>query len=33
LLQPLPVGTIEHHAVAPRIGNVRNNDAELIAPV
>jgi putative SOS response-associated peptidase YedK len=33
LLQPLPTGTIEHHPVGGRIGNVRNNDAGLIAPV
>jgi putative SOS response-associated peptidase YedK len=33
LLQPLPAGTIVHHPVGPRIGNVRNNDAGLIAAV
>jgi putative SOS response-associated peptidase YedK len=32
LLQPLPAGTMVHHPVDPRIGNVRNNDPELIAP-
>jgi putative SOS response-associated peptidase YedK len=33
LLAPLPAGTVVHHPVGPRIGNVRNNDPELIAPV
>ncbi len=33
LLQPLPAGTIVHHPVGPRIGNVRNNDAGLIEAV
>jgi putative SOS response-associated peptidase YedK len=32
LLSPLPTGTVAHHPVGPRIGNVRNNDPELIAP-
>ena len=31
--QPLPAGTIVHHPVGPRIGNVRNNDAGLIEAV
>ena len=30
LLQPLPGGTIVHHPVGTRIGNVRNNDPGLI---
>jgi putative SOS response-associated peptidase YedK len=30
LLQPLPAGTVVHHPVGPRIGNVRNNDPTLI---
>jgi putative SOS response-associated peptidase YedK len=33
LLAPLPAGTVVHHAIGPRIGNVKNNDPELIAPV
>jgi putative SOS response-associated peptidase YedK len=28
-----PAGTIVHHAVDQRVGNVRNNDAGLIAPL
>jgi putative SOS response-associated peptidase YedK len=30
LLRPPPAGTIVHHTVGPRIGNVRNNDPTLI---
>ncbi len=30
LLQPLPAGTVAHHPVGPRVGNVRNNDPALI---
>jgi putative SOS response-associated peptidase YedK len=33
LVRAGPVGTIVHHQVSPRVGNVRNNDAELIAPL
>ncbi|HEX3333011.1 MAG TPA: SOS response-associated peptidase [Acidimicrobiales bacterium] len=33
LLQPLPEGTIVHHPVDQRIGNVRNNDPGLIDAV
>jgi putative SOS response-associated peptidase YedK len=33
LLTPLPTGTVVHHPIGPRIGNVKNNDPELIAPV
>jgi putative SOS response-associated peptidase YedK len=32
LLRPPPAGTVAHHPVGPRIGNVRNNDAALIVP-
>jgi putative SOS response-associated peptidase YedK len=32
LLSPLPAGTVAHHPVGARVGNVRNNDPELIAP-
>jgi putative SOS response-associated peptidase YedK len=32
LLRPPPSGTVVHHPVGPRIGNVRNNDAALIEP-
>ena len=32
LLRPPPAGTVVHHPVGPRIGNVRNNDAALIEP-
>jgi putative SOS response-associated peptidase YedK len=31
LLHPAPAGTLAHHAVDRRVGNVRFNDAELIA--
>jgi putative SOS response-associated peptidase YedK len=30
LLRPPPAGTVVHHPVGPRIGNVRNNDSTLI---
>jgi putative SOS response-associated peptidase YedK len=33
LLRPTPDGTITHHPVSPRVGNVRNNDPSLVAPV
>ena len=33
LLRPPPAGTVVHHPVGPRIGNVRNNDPTLIASV
>ncbi len=33
LLKPLPAGTVTHYPVGPRVGNVRTNDPELIAPV
>jgi putative SOS response-associated peptidase YedK len=33
LLRAAPDGTITHHPVSPRVGNVRNNDADLVAPV
>ncbi len=33
LLRPLPAGTIVHHPVNQRIGNVRNNDPGLIEAV
>ena len=33
LLRPPPAGTVVHHPVGPRIGNVRNNDSALIEPV
>jgi putative SOS response-associated peptidase YedK len=33
LLRAAPDGTLAHHAVSPRVGNVRNNDADLVAPV
>jgi putative SOS response-associated peptidase YedK len=32
LLRPPPAGTVVHHPVGPRIGNVRNNDPTLIEP-
>jgi putative SOS response-associated peptidase YedK len=32
LLRPPPAGTVAHHPVGPRIGNVRNNDATLMEP-
>jgi putative SOS response-associated peptidase YedK len=33
LLHAAPVGTVVHHPVGQRVGNVRNNDAELIETV
>jgi putative SOS response-associated peptidase YedK len=33
LLRPPPAGTVLHHPVGPRIGNVRNNDPTLIESV
>ncbi len=33
LLRPPPAGTVVHHLVGPRIGNVRNNDSSLIESV
>jgi putative SOS response-associated peptidase YedK len=33
LLHAAPDGTITHHQVSSRVGNVRNNDADLVAPV
>ena len=33
LLRPPPAGTVVHHPVGPRIGNVRNNDPALIESV
>ncbi|MGA2933116.1 MAG: SOS response-associated peptidase [Acidimicrobiales bacterium] len=33
LLRPPPAGTVAHHPVGARIGNVRNNDPALIEPV
>src|SRR5580692_9485388 len=33
LLRPPPAGTVVHHLVGPRIGNVRNNDPSLIESV
>jgi putative SOS response-associated peptidase YedK len=33
LLRPPPAGTVMHHLVGPRIGNVRNNDPTLIEAV
>jgi putative SOS response-associated peptidase YedK len=33
LVRAAPVGTVVHHSVGPRVGNVRNNDAELIEPM
>ena len=33
LLRPPPAGTVVHHQVGQRVGNVKNNDAELIATV
>jgi putative SOS response-associated peptidase YedK len=32
-LRPPPAGTVVHHPVGPRIGNVRNNDPSLIESV
>jgi putative SOS response-associated peptidase YedK len=33
LLRPPPAGTVLHHPVGTRIGNVRNNDPALVEPV
>ena len=33
LLRPPPAGTVVHHQVGQRVGNVKNNDAELIEAV
>jgi putative SOS response-associated peptidase YedK len=33
LLRSPPDGTLTHHPVSRRVGNVRNNDASLVAPV
>jgi putative SOS response-associated peptidase YedK len=33
LVRAAPAGTIVHHPVSPRVGNVRNNDADLVASV
>jgi putative SOS response-associated peptidase YedK len=33
LLRAAPDGTLTHHPVSRRVGNVRNNDADLVAPV
>jgi putative SOS response-associated peptidase YedK len=33
LLRPADPGTLQHHPVDRRVGNVRNNDAELIEPI
>jgi len=33
LLRPPPAGTVTHHLVGPRVGNVRNNDPALMEPV
>ena len=33
LLRAAPAGTLTHHPVSRRVGNVRNNDAGLVAPV
>jgi putative SOS response-associated peptidase YedK len=33
LLRPPPGGTVVHHLIGPRIGNVRNNDPSLIESV
>jgi putative SOS response-associated peptidase YedK len=33
LLHAAPDGTLTHHPVSRRVGNVRNNDADLVAPV
>lgn len=32
VLRPAPEGTLVHHAVDPRVGDVRNDGPELIAP-
>jgi putative SOS response-associated peptidase YedK len=33
LVRAVPSGTITHHPVSPRVGNVRNNDASLVTPI
>lgn len=33
VLRPAPVGTLAHHPVGPRVGNVRNDAPDLIAPI
>ena len=33
LLRPPPAGTVVHHPVGARVGNVRNNDPTLIEAV
>jgi putative SOS response-associated peptidase YedK len=33
LLRAAPAGTITHYPVSSRVGNVRNNDPDLLAPV
>ena len=33
LLRPPPAGTLVHHPVGTRVGNVRNNDAALLEAV
>jgi putative SOS response-associated peptidase YedK len=33
LVRAAPAGTILHHPVSARIGNVRNNDPDLVAPI
>ena len=33
LLRPLPAGTLVHHVVDQRVGNVRNDDPGLVAPL
>jgi putative SOS response-associated peptidase YedK len=33
LLRAAPAGTITHHRVSARVGNVRNNDPDLVAPI
>jgi putative SOS response-associated peptidase YedK len=33
LLRPPPAGTVVHHQVGPRVGNVKNNDASLVEAV
>lgn len=32
LLRPAPAGTLEHHRVSQRVGNVRNEGPELLTP-
>jgi hypothetical protein len=29
-MRPPPEGTVVHHTVGPRVGNVKNNDPSLI---